>query len=70
METLKKYWWLFLLVPIAIYILYVYYRAKDEVNQSTARARAAKADKAILRTLEPETNGGDNRESKETNDNA
>ena len=32
METLKKYLWLFLLIPIGGYLVYVYYRSKKEVN--------------------------------------
>ena len=70
METLKKYWWLFLLAPIGLYLIYVYYRAKSEVNASAARARQAKADKAILKTFEPENDGGNSREDQETNNNA
>lgn len=60
METLKKYWWLFLLVPIAAYIVYVYYRAKKEVNDSAAKARAAKADYAALKREDKIENGTDN----------
>ena len=56
METLKKYWWLFLLIPIALYIVWVYYRAKKEVNESTKKAREAKAAYAAERkTSEVET---------------
>ena len=60
METLKKYWWIFLLLPIGVYIIYVYYRAKGEVNQTMAKVRQAKADKAMLAT-EPETETLDGR---------
>jgi hypothetical protein len=63
METLKKYWWLFLLIPIGFYVLYVYYRAKNEVNDSLKKARAAKEDKRILKISETETdNGGDHKD--------
>lgn len=56
MEALKKYWWLLLLLPIAIYIIYVANRAKKEVNDSLQKARDAKAAKALLKT-ETETEG-------------
>lgn len=56
MEALKKYWWLLLLLPIAVYIIYVANRAKKEVNDSLQRARDAKAAKALLKT-ETETEG-------------
>lgn len=70
METLKKYWWIFLLAPIGLYLVYVYYRAKSEVNASAARAREGKAIKAILKTENMKPDGGDSRENQETNDNA
>jgi hypothetical protein len=52
METIKKYWWLFLLMPIGVYLIWVYYKAKNEVNASTARAREAKAVKKMLSEIE------------------
>lgn len=51
MEALKKYWWLLLLLPIGIYIIYVANRAKEEVNDSLQKARDAKAAKALLKAL-------------------
>jgi len=63
METLKKYWWLFLLIPIGGYLVYVYYRSKKEVNESLKKARQAKADYALAREvdleIEPMLNGTD-----------
>lgn len=56
METLKRYWWLLLLIPIGIYLIYVANRAKKEVNDSLQKARDAKAAKALLKT-ETETEG-------------
>ena len=72
METLKKYWWLFLLIPIGAYLIYVYYRAKDEVNDSLKKAREAKEAKRIARLMDEEellntelpTNGRDIAEPK------
>jgi len=55
LEALKKYWWLFLLIPIGCYLLYVSLRAKKEVAASMQKARDAKAEKAILKTVETET---------------
>lgn len=54
METFKKYWWVFLLVPVVIYFFYKYYQARQEVVDSAARARQAKAEKAILRQVDSE----------------
>jgi hypothetical protein len=54
METLKKYWWLFLLIPIGAYIVYVYYRSKKEVNDSLKKARQAKADYALAKEVDAE----------------
>lgn len=63
METLKKYWWLFLLIPIGGYLVYVYYRSKKEVNEGLKKARQAKADYALAREvdleIEPMLNGTD-----------
>lgn len=63
METLKKYWWLFLLIPIGGYLVYVYYRSKKEVNDSLKKARQAKADYALAKEvdleIEPMLNGTD-----------
>lgn len=55
METLKKYWWLFLLIPIGGYLVYVYYRSKKEVGESMKRARQAKADYALVKQVDTET---------------
>ncbi len=61
METLKKYWWLFLLIPIGGYLVYVYYRSKKEVNEGLKKARQAKADYALAKQvdleIEPLMNG-------------
>lgn len=54
METLKKYWWLFLLIPIGAYLIYVYYRAKGEVNDSLKKAREAKEAKRLARLYDEE----------------
>jgi hypothetical protein len=63
METFKKYWWLFLLIPIGGYIVYVYYRSKKEVNEGLRKARQAKADYALAKEvdqeIEPLLNGTD-----------
>jgi len=72
METLKKYWWLLLLVPIGANLIYVYYRAKDEGGDSLKKAREAKKAKRIARQREEEkllntelpTNGRDITEPK------
>ncbi len=72
METLKKYWWLLLLIPIGAYLIYVYYRAKDEVNVSLKKAREAKEAKRLARLMDEEellntelpTNGRDITEPK------
>jgi hypothetical protein len=63
MENLKKYWWLFLLIPIGGYLLYVYFRAKNEVNDSLKKARQAKADYALIKNIEPEGDDGDTKVS-------
>ena len=49
MEYHKKYWWLLFLLPVVVYFLFKYYQARNEVNQSAARAREAKAEKAAIR---------------------
>lgn len=68
METLKKYWWLFLLIPIGGYLVYVYYRSKKEVNESLKKARQAKADYALAKQvdmeLEPLTENGTDKVNK------
>lgn len=68
METLKKYWWLFLLIPIGGYLVYVYYRSKKEVNDSLKKARQAKADYALAKEidieLEPLTENGTDKVNK------
>lgn len=56
METLKKYWWLFLLIPIGGYLVYVYYRSKKEVNEGLKKARQAKADYALAKEIDTEMN--------------
>lgn len=48
MEFLKKYWWLILLAPVVVYFIYKFYEAKKKVNEGAARAREAKANKAII----------------------
>lgn len=72
METLKKYWWLFLLIPIGAYLIYVYFRAKGEVNDSLKKAREAKEAKRLARLYDEEellnqelpSNGRDTEEPK------
>lgn len=55
METLKKYWPLFLLLPVAIYVGYKVWQENQKVNDSTAKAREAKLLKSTLAKLEKET---------------
>lgn len=58
MEQLKKYWWLILVGPV-LYIAYILFKASNEAkNDSLAKARQAKADYALLKKVEPETNAG------------
>jgi hypothetical protein len=52
METLKKYWFLFLLVPVVGYVIYLWMKENKEVNNSTAKAREAKATYAAIRKLD------------------
>jgi len=57
MEFVKKYWWALLLAPVVIYFLYKYATARQEVINSAARARQAKAEKsAIRKALEEDEN--------------
>jgi len=59
MEIVKKYWWLILVGPV-LYIIYIFYKSSQEAkNDSLAKARQAKADYALLKKVEPDTNAGD-----------
>lgn len=57
METIKRYWWLFLLLPVVGYFLWVWYQSKNEAAESTKRAREAKEIKRVIREADqtPET---------------
>ena len=52
MEFLKKYWWAVLLAPVVIFFFYKYYQARQRTHEGAARAREAKATKAIIREME------------------
>jgi hypothetical protein len=55
MEFVKKYWWLVLIGP-ALYVIYIFYKSsQDAKNDSLAKARQAKADYALLKKVEPDT---------------
>jgi preprotein translocase subunit SecG len=56
METLKKYWWLLLVLPIVAYFVYAYISAKTEKDDQLAKAREAKAVKKLVKEVEAETN--------------
>jgi hypothetical protein len=49
METLKKYWPLFLLVPVVAYIGYSIWKDSQTKSDGAAKAREAKAAKAALK---------------------
>jgi len=57
METIKRYWWLALIIPIVGYFLWVWYSEKNKAATTLAKAREAKAEKKIIQDLEqtPET---------------
>lgn len=57
METIKRYWWLALVIPIVGYFLWVWYSEKNKAAATLAKAREAKAEKKIIQELEqnPET---------------
>ena len=58
MEAVKKYWWLILVGPV-LYIAYILFKASNEAkNDSLAKARQAKADYALLKTVKEEPNVG------------
>ncbi len=68
METLKKYWWLVLLIPVVLYMVYVLTKESKGKPKpgSPEYAREAKAAKAALKGLEDSNtaeNGGVNSES-------
>jgi len=69
MENLKKYWWLFLLVPVVLYMVYIMSKENGKAKPGSPEyARQAKADKAILKEVEKETtNGGDSTEGQSVN---
>ncbi len=52
METLKKYWPIFLLLPVVAYIAFTIWKDSQSKNESIAKAREAKAEKALLRKLD------------------
>lgn len=52
METIKRYWWLALVIPIVGYFLWVWYSEKNKAAATLARAREAKAEKKIIQELE------------------
>jgi hypothetical protein len=56
METLKRFWWLFLVVPIVGYFLWVYYQEKNKASATLAKAREAKEQKKIIQELEQTEN--------------
>ena len=61
MEAIKKYWWLILLVPVVLYMIYIMTKETNGKPKpgSPEYAREAKAVKAILKTEQPETDGTD-----------
>lgn len=69
METLKKYWWLILILPVVAYLFYITMKQSNgkPVPGSPEYARQAKAVKAALKQVEEtettESNGGDNTNS-------
>lgn len=54
MENVKKYWYVFLLLPVVLYVGYIVLRARM-VNAEMEKVRRAKADKALTRELINET---------------
>jgi len=60
MENLKKYWWLILLLPVVLYMIYIISKENNSKPEpgSPAYAREAKAVKAILKQEQPD--GTDN----------
>lgn len=66
MENLKKYWWLILLVPVVLYMVYIMSKETNGKPEpgSPAYAREAKAVKAILKQETP-NDGTDNRTDKD-----
>jgi membrane protein required for beta-lactamase induction len=58
MELVKKYWWLILVGPV-LYIAYILFKASNEAkNDSLAKARQAKAEYALAKTLKDEPDAG------------
>jgi len=72
MDTLKKYWWLFLLVPVVLYMVYIMMKENESAKPGTpAYARSfrwpgKKDTKEETQTDEvnPQENGRDNPEIK------
>lgn len=71
MEALKKYWWLMLLVPVVLYMVYVLTKETNEKPKpgSIEYARKALEEKRMIKANDPD-NGRDNSESKEPIPNA
>ena len=61
METVKKYWWLALVLPIVGYFVWEYIKSKNDLGSKMEKVREAKAIKAIIKETEPETNLSDDR---------
>ncbi len=67
METLKKYWFLFLLVPVVLYVVYLWMKDNKSTNDSLAKAREAKAAYALIKKDETQNvNGRANSETENT----
>jgi hypothetical protein len=62
MDTIKKYWWLILVLPVVGYFVWEYIKSKNDIGSKMEKVREAKAIKAIIKTEpEPETVGTDDR---------
>lgn len=48
METVKKYWWLFFVLPIAGYFAYKFITSRINVHKEMERVREAKAEKKAI----------------------
>jgi hypothetical protein len=61
METVKKYWWLALVLPIVGYFVWEYIKSKNDLGSKMEKVREAKAIKAIIKETEPEIKISDDR---------
>jgi len=61
METIKKYWWLVFVLPIAGYFVWEYIKSKNDLGSKMEKVREAKAIKAIIKETEPEIKLSDDR---------